>query len=159
MKLILTATIAAALGLAACRAGTALDLDLETAWRNAMPSNSQTGSLGNITWVSLAFASNDVARWEWVRDGKQEIHSGSFRISAKPVPGGRSTISDVVIVPAAIAVSQPITLYGATIGGDSRFPALWVVLKWFDEAGNQMTFVRESEFAEWKEFLELLDKA
>jgi hypothetical protein len=80
-------------------------------------------------------------------------------MSSRSVPGGRSTITDIVIAPATIGGDQRITLHSATIRGDNRFPALWVVLKWFDDAGNQMTFVRESEFGEWKEFLDLLDKA
>jgi len=156
---ILAGTVLAALSLAACRAGASLEMDLENTWRNAMLSNAPTGAQGSVAWVSLAFSSNSVVTWKWVRDGKQESHYGSFSISSRSVPGGRSAINDIVIVPATIAADRPITLHGATIRGDNRFPALWVVMKWFDDSGNQVTCVRESEFAEWQEFLDLLNKA
>jgi hypothetical protein len=30
-----------------------------------------------------------------------------------------------------------------TVQQDNRFPVSWTVLKWFDEAGNLMIFVRQ----------------
>jgi len=158
MKLTAVAA-AAAVVLGAARAGATEDVDLRDTWRNALPTNRLAGAAGDVTWLSLTFAADGAVKWEWIRGGSTEAHSGRFRLEAQTVPKGARARWDIVITPSTLAVAGPIILRDATVQNDNRFPALWTVLKCFDDAGNQDTFVRQSVYDEWREFRDLLEKA
>lgn len=127
------------------------EADLEGVWINAFPANHSVPIFGTVRWDSFSFSTNGTMTWQWERNGVNETNSGKYRIDAVPIdkPGYRQKFN-ISINPTYMAVWRPITLSDVTTQADNRFPAKWIVLKWYDEGGKRITFLREEDYKKWR---------
>ncbi len=121
------------------------DADLRGTWVNAFPTNHVVPIFGTVEWINVKFATNGTVVWTWRRDGKSETNSGTYRLIAVADRPSLRPIFDIFIHPTSMAVWRDITLSDVTVDPDNRFPVSWMVLKWLDEAKNQMTFIRQED--------------
>jgi len=135
------------------------ETDLLDTWHNAMPTNHHDKMLGDVTWTTITFSSNAVVNWTWTRDGNVETHQGKYQLPPQTVPEGHRDRWQVVIMPTTLAVRQSITLEDVTVQNDNRFPGIWKVLKWIDDSGNLITFVRKSDHDKWRAYRDLPNTA
>jgi hypothetical protein len=119
------------------------DAELQDTWINAFPTNQVVPIFGTLEWSSLTFATNGTVTWTWQRDGRSETNSGTYRLVAETDRPNLRPVFNVMIHPKTMAVWRDITLADIMVDQDNRFPVSWTVLKWRDEAGNRMTFIRQ----------------
>jgi len=124
-----------------------LQADLRGTWVNAFPTNHVVPIFGTVEWINVTFATNGTVVWTWIRDGNSETNSGTYRIIGVADRPSLRPIFDVFIHPTTMAVWPDITLADTIVDQDNRFPLTWTVLKWLDEAKNQMTFIRQEDDA------------
>lgn len=121
------------------------DADLNGTWINASPTNHVVPIFGTVEWVNITFATNGTVVWTWRRDGNSETNSGTYRLIAVADRPSLRPMFDLFIHPTTMAVWREIALSDITVGKDNRFPIAWTVLKWLDEAKNQITFKRQED--------------
>lgn len=121
------------------------DAELQDAWVNAFPTNHSVPIFGTVEWSSLTFATNGNVTWKWQRDGRSETTSGTYWLVAETDKPNLRPVFKVIIHPKTIGVWRDITLADVMVDQDNRFPVSWMVLKWRDEAGNRMTFIRQED--------------
>ena len=124
------------------------DEELHGAWITATTNHGvRVVGYGTVQWNGLTFSTNATVTWTWKRDQWNETNSGTYHLAEVERPGLR-TLFNLVISPTTMAVWRPLTLTDVTVGKDNRFPLSWTVLKWRDEAGNLITFIREDDAKE-----------
>lgn len=149
MKHMTTVVLAGMLSLLAGVAQAATGVDLQDTWINVASTNHADDMLGSVRWETVTFSTNGFVSWRWQRDGKMETHHGKYRIEAERIvkPVYRQRLN-VMIIPETLAIRRSIVMKDVIVDVDHLFPATRTVLKWYDLAGNRMTFIREIDAKE-----------
>ncbi len=119
--------------------------DISGRWNIAIVTTNQVPVFGDVSWRSIAIASNEVA-WTWVRDSKIEKHKGSFVIIPEtPTKDGMRAAFTIKISPTTMAVPSLILLRDVIYNLDNRFRHGTMVLKFQDENDNWHVFLRNQD--------------
>jgi len=126
---------------------------LHGTWRAIEFAEQTDDMLGRVKWESITFSTNRVVEWSWIRDGKEEKHTGRYEI----VPDRGEPIYsrpryDIQIRPTTLAVRRPIIIRDHVVCLDNRFPQSWHVLKWGIVLNQVTTLLREEHAVEWETF-------
>jgi len=115
------------------------------AWDAAIVVTNHVRVFGDVSWKSVAFASNRVS-WAWMREGKAENHKGTFVIVPEvPAKAGMYRAYRIEINPTTLALPGLIVLMDVRHDLDNRFPYGTKVLKFKDEEGYWHVFRRKPE--------------
>jgi hypothetical protein len=107
-------------------------------WTNSMP------EARTAKWLSLTFQTNEIVKWEWVRNGKTETHSGVLAaIERGSASKGGQEHQTIRIFPDRSDLLA-VVLESARVDADNRFPADWRVLK-FKCGEESVVLVRKED--------------